>query len=86
MYCETHPVARLAHAALQHGRDAQLLADLGERGVLAAKRERRVPRGHVQAIDLHERIEDVIRDPVGEVRMDVVSLMALPIPKSATSA
>src|SRR5206468_12556363 len=56
-----------AHASFQHRRDFELRADLGEVDRRAAERERRRTRGHVQAGQLGEGVDDLFGDALTEI-------------------
>jgi len=71
---DAQPVPRLAHAPLEHGADAELLADPADVEVLSLECECRRPRRHAQRLDLRERVEDLLGHSLAEVFL--VSLWA----------
>ena len=64
---DAHAVAALAHAALDHIADAELLGDLLHVDGLALVDERRVARDHEEPAQLGQRGDDVLADAVGEI-------------------
>ena len=62
-----HAVAALAHAALDHVADAELLGDLLQVDGLALVDERRVARDHEEPAQLGQRGDDVLADAVGKI-------------------
>src|SRR2546426_4624172 len=64
---DTHPRARLAHAALQEIGRAEALADRTEVLIPVLHREGRGPADDAQAVHLREHVEDLLGDSVGEV-------------------
>src|SRR5208283_410855 len=60
-------IAALAHAALDHVADADVLGDLLQGDGLALVDERRVARDHVEPAQLGQRGDDVLADPVREI-------------------
>ena len=62
-----HPVPGLTHAPFESSCDAQLAADVGELDVLPLKGERRGAPRDVQPLDLCERVEDLLCNPVREI-------------------
>src|SRR3546814_7666823 len=70
---DAHRVAGVAHAALQQVRDAEPGAD-GACVVLAvAELERGVAPDHLQPVDLRQRIDQVLRQAVGELHLVLVA-------------
>ncbi len=57
-------IARLAHAALEHGGDVQLVRDVAHILVLALEGERRGARRHPQAGNLGEKIQQLFGEAV----------------------
>ena len=64
---DAHAVAALAHAALDHIADAELLGDLLHMDGLALVDERRVARDHEEPAQLGQRGDDVLADAVGKI-------------------
>ena len=64
---DAHAVAALAHAALDHIADAELLGDLLHVDGLALVDERRVARDHEEPAQLRQRGDDVLADAVGKI-------------------
>ena len=56
-----------AHASFQHRAHVQQLADLAHVPLLVSERERRGPRGHLQALHLRQQVQDLLRDAVRQV-------------------
>ena len=63
----TQLIAVPAYAPFQHRRDVELLTDLPDVDVLSFEGEGRGPRDDPQALDVCERVDDLLRDAVGEV-------------------
>jgi hypothetical protein len=59
--------AGLAHAAFQNVRDVELLCDRGDVDVLAFEVKGRGARGHPQAADLGEDIQQLLCQPICEI-------------------
>src|ERR1700689_4154158 len=55
------------HTAFEHCAHVQFVRDRADVGVRTLKRERRGARGHLQPVDRGERVEELLREPVGEV-------------------
>ena len=66
LHGHAHPVARLAHAALDHVLDAELRRDVLDLDRLALVDERRVARDHEQLPEPGQRGDDVLGQAVGE--------------------
>src|SRR4030095_15240454 len=64
---DSQTIAGLAHAAFEHVRHAQLLADALNILPLALERERRRARRDAQAGDVAERRDELFRHAVAEV-------------------
>ncbi len=64
---DAHAVAALAHAALDHIADAELLGDLLHMHRLALVDERRVARDHEEPAQLGQCGDDVFADAVGKI-------------------
>ena len=66
LHGDADPVARLAHAALDHVLDADLLREVLDPDRLALVDEGRVARDHEQLAEAGQRGDDVLGEPVGE--------------------
>ena len=66
LHGDADAVARAAHAALEHRRDAELVGDRRADRRRLSERERRRARRDAQTRQLRERVEDLLGDAVAE--------------------
>ena len=60
-------ISRAPHAPFQDRRHVQLVAHSGNVRMFALKRERRSARGDLQLINSSQRVQQLFREPVGEI-------------------
>ena len=66
LHGDAHAIPRPPHAAFEHRRHVQLLADGPKVSPLPLKRERRRARGDAQALERRQRVENLLGDAVTE--------------------